>query len=680
MKSPLYGDEGMWLLNAIPRARVKLRYGVDLPSDFGERVMTAAVRLNNGGSASFVSKQGLIITNHHVAHSLIASVSTADNDMVKNGFYAASRSEEIKIPQAEANVLDSIEDVTERVTKKTGPARKAEIANIELESKSKTGLRSDVVELYKGGAYHLYRYRKYTDVRLVFAPEASIAHFGGDFDNYEFPRYCLDITFLRIYEDGKPVKPREHLRMSERPVDEEELLMVAGHPGNTERITTLAAIEDMRDRGLPYRLSVLRRLEISFDQYAGRGVEYARRAEREIATIKNLRKRYVGQLNALQDPAFMSRVAEREHALKQFVRSRSDVKKKVGDPWKDIERALAEFKKLAIEYDLFESMIGMGGHYDKPRPTKSFWTTYLGLARTIVRMAEEDKKPSGARLPEFADARRDSLLAELYSPDPVYNDLEIWKLGDAFAHILEVFGPHDTLVKKILNGKSPRARAAELVKGTTLEDIENRRRLVEGGAKAVRSSQDPMIQLALLIDARARMIRVKIESRVKARFEAAYAKLAVAEFLAYGVEHYPDATFTLRLAFGTPKSVVLGDASYPHYTTLSGVLEHWDEHERLRPWELPKSWQEQSGWLKDAHEQFNFITTHDSHGGNSGSPVFTKDFEFTGILFDGIQSGQGSSFVYGDYERAVCVASQGILALLKEVYRADALIDELRPK
>ena len=674
----LFGDEGMWLLNAVPNARVKDRYGVSLPNDFGQRVMSAAVRVNSGGSASFVSNDGLIMTNHHVAHGLIASVSTADNDMVKNGFYAKTRDEEIKIPQLEVNVLASIEDVTQRVRGKVASARKAEIGKIELESKQKTGLRSDVVELYQGGAYHLYRYERYTDVRLVFAPEMAIASFGGDFDNYEFPRYCLDVTFLRVYDNaGAPVVPKQHLKLTTDELSEGNLLFVAGHPGRTDRLTSYDTLVDVRDRGLPYRLASLRRLEISYDQYAGRGPEFARRAEREIATVKNLRKRYVGQLAALQDPTFMARAYVRESALKKAVAKVPGLKKRIGDPWADIRKALVAMNKVNMEYEVFESHIGFGGHYDAPRPMRSNWTTYLAIARTIVRMVHEDTRPSAKRLSEFADAKRESLLAELYSPSPIYNDLEVWKLTDAFRLLLETFGPNDKLVQKILNGKDPHTRAAELVHGTGLEDIENRKRLVAGGVKAVKASKDPLIMLALLIDKRARAARTIMATKVKGVFEDAYARIADAQFAVYGTDLYPDATFTLRLAMGTPQGLVLGDDTFPHYTTIAGVLEHQAAHSGVKPWVLPPSWEKAKEWVKGAHIPFNFITTHDSHGGNSGSPVLTKDFQCVGILFDGVQSGQGSTFMYGDYERAVCVSAHGILAILEHVYKATSLVKEL---
>lgn len=674
-KPPLFEDEGMWLLNALPHERIKKRYRA-LSENFTERVMKGAVRINSGGSASFVSPDGLIITNHHVAYKHLAALSTAERDLVKNGFYAARREDELKIPHLEINVLDSITDVTAHIIKKTGKVRSAEIARIETDAKKKSGLRSDVVSLYQGGRYHLYQYRRYTDIRLVFAPEAAIAHLGGDIDNYEYPRYCLDITFLRAYENGDPVTPSSFFKFSLEQPQEGELLIVAGHPGRTDRLSTFEAIVDMRDRALPYRLNSIRRLEVCFDQYAGQSRENARQIEREVAQVKNLRKRYMGQLAALQDPEFMHRVEARDTALKKAVRSDSALRRNIGDPWTQIQSAVRFFAEDAEEFDVFENMIGMGGHYETPHPMKSFWTTYLAIARTIVRMADEDTKKNNQRLTEFADARRESLLEALYAPDPIYTEVEIVKLANAFSILVECYAG-DRLVEKILAGKSPALRARELVMATKLGSTEYRKRLVRGGTQAIRSSKDPMIQLARLIDARARAVRSRVEKKVKSVFDAAYAKITDAQFSVYGEELYPDATFTLRAAFGTPQKLAVEGVVHPHCTTLAGTLAHARAHEEKGLWELPPSWQKARQWLSTASAPFNFISTHDSHGGNSGSPVITPDFKFKGILFDGIMSGQGSTFLYGDYERAISVSATGIVAVLEHIYQARGLVTEL---
>lgn len=670
-KSPLYGDEGMWLLNALPHERIKERYNVDLPDTFGEHVMKAAVRMNSGGSAAFVSKEGLIATNHHVGRSHVHDLSTKDSDYIKDGFLARTRDEELKVPQLEVNVLDSIEDVSDRVLEHAGKDRDKEIAAIEEESKKETGLRSDVVTLYQGGKYHLYRYKKYTDVRLVFSPEERIASFGGDFDNYEFPRYCMDIAFFRVYDNnGKPLTPESHLTFSSKPLIEEELLFIAGHPGKTDRLTTLSAIKDIRDRALPFRLTSLRRLEIMLEQYSGRSLEAARRASETLFTVQNLRKRYLGQIASLQTPAFMELVEKREAAVKKNVEL-------ANNPWESIEKALASLKEIQQEYDLFESMIGFGGHYDKPKPLRSNWSTYLAIARTIVRMSEEDTKPSGDRLPEFADAKRDSLLEELYSSSPIYNDLERTILADALSLLVETYGPNDATVKEVLDGKSPQARARELVHGTHLEDPEVRKQLVNGGKEAVAESKDPMIALAKTIDGRARKVRERMDAEVQDVFEDAYNDIAQAQFAAYGEVVYPDATFTLRVAYGTAKSVVYEEDTLEHFTTISGTLAHGEKHGNAGLWELPPRWQEKIEWVKSAQAPFNFITTHDAHGGNSGSPVFTKDFEYVGILFDGIIEGEGTVFQYDDKTRSVCVSAAGVLEILKNIYGAENLVNEL---
>lgn len=674
----LDGDEGMWVVNAIPFKRIEARYGIRLPNTFGKDVMHAAVRMNNGGSASFVSSDGLIMTNHHVGFNLIEDLSTESSDLIKNGFYAKKKEDELRVPHLEVNILDGVDDVTERVTRyEPGTARNKEIAAIEAESKEKTGLRSDVVSLYQGGRYHLYRYKKYTDVRLVFAPEEGIASFGGDFDNYEYPRYCLDVAFFRVYEDGRPLTPRAHLTLSRTPVSENELLFVAGHPGRTDRLTTYAAIQDIRDRALPYRLASLRRMEVNLEQYAGRSPEARRRAGKHLATVRNLRKRYLGQLEALHDPAFTERIRSHEVHLQKEVAAQAALSARIGNPWADIAEALTTLKTFHTDYDLFEIMIGFGGHYDAPHPLKSNWSTYLGIARTIIRMSEEDEKQSGDRLPEFTDAKRESLLERLYAPSPIYDDLEISMLKDALSLLREMYGRKDALVNEILENKTPSARARELVLGTRLADPEMRKALVRGGKQAIAKSTDPMILLARLIDERARALRMQFDNEVRAIFESAYGRIAEAAFSVHGENLYPDATFTLRLAYGTVKAYEYEEDQWPASTRISDILEHAKKHGCLPPWELPPSWKRKEEWVRESHTPFNFISTHDSHGGNSGSPVFTKEFKCVGVLFDGIQAGQGSTFRYGDYERAISVSAAGILDILEHIYNADSLVKEL---
>jgi hypothetical protein len=679
-KSILYGDEGMWLTNSLPFARIKELHGVDLPKDFGTRVMHAAVRMNNGGSASFVSDQGLIITNHHVAHEIAADLSTPERNLVRDGFYAARREDELKAPELEVDVLDSITDVTGRVRSADARgAKKAEIAAIEAAAKG-PGYAGAVVTLYQGGRYHLYRYRRYRDIRLAFVPEEAIASFGGDFDNYEFPRYALDIAFFRVYDNDVPVRPDTRLTFAAGLPPADTCLFVAGHPGKTDRLTTYAAIQDIGNRSLPLRLGSLRRQEISLQQYAGKSREAARQARHDQFTVENLRKRYMGQLARLQDPTFMGRIKAREDAIRVAVAASPELVKQIGDPWADIERALGKLADIQPEYDLFEAMIGFGGHYDKPnpnRPLRSNWTKYLAIARAILRLAEEDAKPDAERLSEYADAHRESLLAKLYSPAPLYKDFETSRLADALGLVVERYGMDDPFVQELLAGTSAHERARELVEGTALDSPAERKKLVEGGTAAVEASRDPIIALARMIDGRARAARARLESDVQDMFDRAYGKIAEALFLIYGDQVYPDATFTLRIAYGTMQGFIRDGVQVPPMTSVAGTLAHGAVHGFVTPWKLPPSWDLSGEWVAASTAPFDFVTTHDSHGGNSGSPIFTEDFRFVGILFDGVMEGQGSTFLYDDTERAVSVSSAGILAVLTNIYHADALVAEL---
>ena len=418
-QSILQGDEGMWLPNAPPSKRIKELYGFEPLDGWAEHVQKASVRMNNGGSASFVSSNGLLVTNHHVAESILGDLSSPKKDYIADGFYAESLEDEVRASQLEVNILWEIEDVTERVnaavipgvtTAESQEAKKAEIIHIEKESFDFTGMRSDIVTLYQGGRYHLYRYKKYTDIRLVFAPEYAIASLGGDIDNYEYPRYCLDVAFFRVYEDGKPLQTKYFFKWAAENSKEGDLLFISGHPGHTDRLSTFARIKYLRDSGLPYQLTLLRRREISLEQYAGRSIENTRRAHGSLGGVQNTRKRFVGQLSALQDPAFMAAVLEREKELREAVTARPEMQTKYGDAWETVEKAEARLLTIRDELNLFENSVG-------------FDSKYFDIARTLVRLAEEDKKPNEKRLREYADASRDSLLDKLFSPAPIYDYL-----------------------------------------------------------------------------------------------------------------------------------------------------------------------------------------------------------------------------------------------------------------
>ncbi len=672
----LSGDEGMWPLNLIPKDRLKKLYSFDTTDKWLTNVQRSCVRMNNGGSASFVSGDGLIATNHHVASSILHALSSEGKDYLYDGFLARTHAEELKAPQLEVNVLWEIEDVTARVEDATRPAatdaartenRRAIIATIEKESKKVTGLRSDIVTLYNGGRYHLYRYKSYTDIRLVFAPESAIASFGGDIDNYEYLRYSLDVTFFRVYENGKPLKSPNHFTWSTKAPVMGETLFVAGHPGTTDRLTTYDRVVMMRDIILPDLMSQIYRQEIILQQFSGRSPEQERQAKDDLHSIQNIRKRYAGQLASIQTPSFTAKLFEQEKIVRTAVKKNRALAKQTGEPWNEIRDAYAFFLTFRQEYVVFEGARG-------------FKCRYFSLARTIVRLVQEDGKPNAKRLTEYGDARRQPLLDRLYSPAPIYPDLEEIVFTDSLRYALEMLGPADKEMQSILGGKSIEAIAHEYVLRTKLGTVATRKKLVTGGIEAVRESKDPFIQLALLIDTRARKARALFETKVDSIIEDAYSRIAHARFALFGESIYPDATFTLRLAYGSIVPYHDNTVLEPNFTTIGGVFAHGVLHENIFPWKLPDSWEKKKTLLIEDHAAFNFITTHDTHGGNSGSPVITKDLAITGLLFDGIvhtQGGDSFRYMAEEKDHTVCVHSQGIYTVLKKVYRATELVKEL---
>lgn len=679
LDSILSGDEGMWPMNLVPKDRLKELHGFDASDEWLTKVQRSCVRMNNGGSASFVSGEGLIATNHHVASSILFDLSTEEKNYLRDGFLAKTRAEELKAAQLEVNVLWEIEDVTERVTKAISASknpemvvekRRAVIAEIEQESKEATGLRSDVVTLYNGGRYHLYRYKSYTDIRLVFAPESAAASFGGDIDNYEYPRYSLDVTFLRVYDKGKPLKTPNHFTWSTKAPVMGETLFVAGHPGSTDRLTTYDRIVMMRDIIMPDLMDQLRRQEILLQQYAGRSPENARRAESDLHSTQNIRKRYGGQLSSIQDPSFTHKLKAREDKVRAVIKKNNKVASETGRAWEEIHDAHTKFMSFRQEYLLFEGIRG-------------FKCRYFSLARSIVRLVEENEKPNAKRLPEFGDARRQTLLDRLFSTAPIYASLEEAVFADSLRYLLEQLGPNEKDVQKILGGKSVEAVAREYIASTKLASVATRKKLVSGGVTAIRESNDPFIQLAQLVDVRARKVRTQYEKTVESVLEDAYSRIANAHFALFGESVYPDATFTLRLAYGSIVPYHDRSVSEPNYTTIGGVFAHGAMHENVFPWKVPASWEKNKKALQNDTSAYNFITSHDTHGGNSGSPVFTKDLSITGLLFDGIVHTQGGdSFRYMDEykDHTVCVHSQGIYSVLKTVYKATELVKELDGK
>ena len=662
--APASADEGMWLFNALPKQQLKTKHQFEPTQAWLDHVMLSSVRFNTGGSASFVSSNGLVLTNHHVASDTLFKLSTAEKNYNENGFLATKLEDEIPATDLELNQLISIEDVTDRVNASVkdsmtpadaSKARQATMAQIEKESLDKTGLRSDIVTLYGGGRYHLYRYKKYTDVRLVWAPEASSAFFGGDADNFEYPRYCLDVTLFRVYEDGKPAKIDHYLKMDPNGAKEGDLVFVSGNPGRTRRILTSDAVEFQRDQAMPRTMNLLRRKEVLLQQYGLAGPEQLRRSRDDLFGIQNSRKAYTGMLAGIQDPSFVAGKKREEQEM--LSRLSSNPKwAPLAKAWDTIREVQAKRKETLTQ-------------------SASLRTQLYGFAEKIVLMAAEDRRPSAERLREFRDSARASLEQQIFSDVPVYDDLERIQLADELSRMIDDRGGNDPLVLAALAGKSPKDRAAEIIANTTLKTAEGRKALSKQGFDAISKSNDPLVQLVRAMEPEYRKLR-EIADSLDEQERQAYAKITEAKFALGGDSVYPDATFTLRLSYGLVSGYE-SNGRIPAFTTLGGAFDHEKSHLAKDPWVLPASWHAAKDRLK-GNIPFNFVCTADIIGGNSGSPVVSRDGAMVGIIFDGNIESLTSDFYYSDRQgRAVAVHIAGVLEAMRSIYNAGFLADQM---
>lgn len=670
---PALADEGMWTFDNPPTKLLQERYGFTPTAEWLEHVRLASVRFNDGGSGSFVSPRGLVLTNHHVALGQLQKLSTPEKDYVRDGFFAATQAEELKSTDLELNVLVSMEDVTVRIAAAVPKganeaealkARKAEIARIEKESLEKTGLEAEVVTLYQGGEYWLYRYKKYTDVRLVFAPEQQAAFYGGDPDNFTYPRYDLDMAIFRVYENGQPVESKHYLKWNARGAGDGELVFVSGHPGSTERKRTLAQLEFARDYEYPAILKILRRRLGVLRQYAALGPEQARQANRSIFGLENAIKAYTGEYNGLLDKNLMAKKAKDEQAFREKVDANPEWKKAYGSAWDEIARSQKRHAQMFAAWR-YRSLRG-------PR---------LGtIALQVVRFPTETRKPDAERLEEYRDSQLESLKFSLFSPAPIYPAMEEVLLTNSLQESLDELGPNDPFVKAALNGRTPAEAAKELVAGTKLADPAFRKSLVEGGEAAVAASNDPLVAFARRVDPVLREMRKWTEDNVESVETAAGEKIGRARFAAYGKSTYPDATFTLRLATGTVRGFPMNGTMAPYKTTFYGLYDRAMSFDRKPPYNLPPRWEKGKDKL-DLSTPFNFVTTCDVVGGNSGSPVINRSGELVGLIFDGNIESLVGNFVYiEENNRSVAVHPAAIIEALRKLYDAGSLADELEGK
>ena len=677
-------DEGMWTYNGFPRAQLEQKHGVKVDDAWLDHVRLSSARLAQGCSGSFVSPNGLVLTNHHCVEDCLQDLSSARKDYRATGFHARTGADEVKCPVLEVNQLVAITDVTARVQKATAglegrgfsEALKAETARIEAECQTSTALRCNLVTLFHGGRYDLYRYRRYQDVRMVFAPEFAIAFFGGDPDNFMFPRYDLDLSFVRVYDDGKPLQTRDFLAWNEAGPREGDVVFVSGHPGGTDRQLTMAELEYQRDVALPERIASYSELRGAVAQFQARGAEQRRVSNGLLFGVENSLKVLKGRREALVDKAFFGRKVAAEEAFR---------KKLAADP-RNGPAALQAYAAIQQAEDLHRNVRadvlfiagtpGRMGEYWSLASSPSFASVHFSIARAIVRGAHDRALPDAQRLPELTEASLPELTQDLFSTAPIDEEFEIFKLGWSLTKMREELGPDHPFTKKVLGQDSPAELARRLVAGTRLGDLAVRRQLWEGGRAAVDASQDPMIAFARAVDPDSRAVRKMYEDEIEAVLKKGSETIARARFALEGSGGYPDATFTLRLSYGTVKGWSEGTRVVPPFTTLAGAFER---NTGRAPFALPESWLEAKPRLA-LDTKFNFAATTDIVGGNSGSPVVDRDGRIVGLVFDGNIWSLGGNYGFDErLNRTVAIDTAAITHVLDKVYGATRILGELLP-
>jgi len=668
----LHAEEGMWTFDNLPLKLLKAKYNFTPTQAWLDHLRLSSVRLNDGGSGSFVSPDGLLLTNHHVARGQLQKDSTAEHDYLANGFYATAPDQEMKSPDLSVDVLVAMQDVTARVQGaakgiaddvKALKAREAEVAAIGKEAKDKTGLRSDVVSFYQGGEYWLYQYKEYTDVRLVFAPEQQAAFFGGDPDNFTYPRYDLDMALFRVYENGKPLHTDNYLKWSAKGAAPGELIFISGHPGSTERDDTVSELLIQRDVVGPNVIEYLERRVAAAQAFAAQGPEQARLVGSNIFGLQNSLKVYLGRRDALADPAILAKKKAEEADFRAKVAANPEWQKEYGDSWDTITR-IDEQLKPEIKGRIF-------------RRTDS---QLFGMAQTIVEYVTEIKKPDGERLQQFHDASLESLKFQLLSPAPISLPTEKLDMTTALKLGEEKLGKDDPYIQAVLGGGEVGQTVNSLIDGTKLTDPAFRKSLLDGGEAAVAASTDPMIVAARRLDPIVRESNRRMRDTYNSVLTKEGERLGKARFLVYGKDVYPDATFTLRLSYGTVDGYPYNGTIAPPFTTFYGLYDRAASFGNKAPFDLtPKESAAQS--KLDPSTPLDFVSTGDIIGGNSGSPVVNRAGELVGLIFDGDIESMAGDFVYdGTRNRAVAVHSAGMIEGLRKIYNAGPLADELQGK
>jgi hypothetical protein len=669
MSATVAADEGMWTLDNFPKVAVEKKYGAKITDAWLQTVQSSVARMDSGCSASFVSPNGLVLTNHHCAVSCISQNSSNDRDLAADGFVADRPDDELSCPTDSVSVLLETEEITARVTEATkgkgdaeaGEVRRQTLKRAVQDCEDKTRLKCESVALYNGGQHWLYKYRRYDDVRLVFAPESAIAAFGGDPDNFNFPRWALDMTLMRVYENGEAAQTPDYLRWRKEGLEPGEAMFVAGHPGNTQRLLTVADLKFRRNVSIPHWLMRNVELRGRYIQYATAGGEAYRTVQDPLQTLENGIKVLRNELDALHNDDQLTKKAEDERALKAAIAADPALAAEVGSAWTDIERANETYLEFRDDFYFIEVGAAFGG-------------VLFDYARALVRRAAEAEKPNEDRLRPYTDAALPRTEQLILAEQPFYPELEVLQLSFSLDKMREYLGPDSSFVHQILGDKSPAALAEALVAGSELADPIVRAQLWEANFETIKKSQDPMIRLALDVDEEARALRKRYEDEVEAPTDQAYEKIAKARFAIQGTGTYPDATFTLRVTYGAHVGWNERGKEIRPWTTVSELFPRVTGEE---PFGLPDSWAEAAAKMP-GETKFNFVGTTDIIGGNSGSPVIDKDGKLVGLVFDGnIHSISGSFWFDGELNRTIAVHPQVMLESLRSIYKADHLLEEM---
>ena len=669
--TPAFADEGMWPFDMVTEPSTALKiaqsHHVTLTQQWLDRVRLASVRFNSGGSGSFVSSRGLVLTNHHVAADCIAKLASAGHDYLATGYLAGKDGPEVKCPDLEVDQLVSIEDVTARVQGAKQPsmpdaeanrAIKAMMASIEKECHDRTGLRCDVVTLYGGAMYRLYQYRRYTDVRLVFAPEADVAFFGGDPDNFNYPRFDFDLALFRIYDGGAALAPTDYLHWQPGGPKDGETVFTSGHPGRTSRDATEAELEVLRDAVYPGQIAVRQAWRANLVEWANSGPEAKRQAREAIFGVENSLKALNGFEGGLRTPALMTKKRNQEGVVRLAVMLVPDLQAKYGTLWKSIESVQKTYAAMLPRYQALE---GLGG-------------SLLRAARHLVRLPAQRALPNAERLPEYRETSLEELKSHVLSPAAIYPGVERAFVKEWVALLVKTLGANDPAVRKILGGDTPERAAESIVARSKLFDRYARAALWDGGQTAVDASTDPLIAAMRAIEPQAIAIRKQLDDMVEAPMRSLRTKVAEATFAVNGTSAAPDATFTLRLSVGVVKGYEDAGKHVPWSTDFAGMYAHATG---VDPLKLPQRWLDAKDKLNPT-TPLNFVSTNDIVGGNSGSPVIGAGGDLVGLIFDGNLPSLPNQFVYQEETaRAVSVDTAAILEALRVVYGADALVQEL---